>query len=126
MFFCFFSQVLNRRGETQSRNKSKGSPGGTIVEGQVTPPKTSTLTCLIGEAELSLAEKLGDGSFGIVRKGTWTTPQGSKVCMVKSFKAILQDLLRSVPPIYILLNKFSIVYMNRKNIQNRQLCCVVV
>ena len=33
-----------------------------------------SLTCLIGETEITLLEKLGDGSFGVVYKGLWTTP----------------------------------------------------
>ena len=39
----------------------------------------SSLTCLINEKDLCLFGKLGDGSFGIVRKGDWTTPSGCKV-----------------------------------------------
>ena len=37
------------------------------------------LTCFISEKELTLQEKLGDGSFGIVRKGEWTPRSGTKV-----------------------------------------------
>ena len=37
------------------------------------------LTCFISEKELTLQEKLGDGSFGIVRKGEWTPPSGTTV-----------------------------------------------
>ncbi len=37
------------------------------------------LTCLINEKELFMYSKLGDGSFGVVRKGDWTTPSGNKV-----------------------------------------------
>ena len=40
-----------------------------------------------------------------------------------SIKTILRDLLISVPLIYILLNKFSVVYINRKNIKKRLICC---
>ncbi|XP_035697157.1 activated CDC42 kinase 1-like [Branchiostoma floridae] len=40
---------------------------------------TSQLTCLISEKELCLYEKLGDGSFGVVRKGDWTTPGGCTI-----------------------------------------------
>jgi activated CDC42 kinase 1 len=39
----------------------------------------SSLTCLINEKDLFLYAKLGDGSFGVVRKGDWTTPSGAKV-----------------------------------------------
>jgi activated CDC42 kinase 1 len=38
-----------------------------------------TLMCLINEKDLYLYGKLGDGSFGLVRKGDWTTPSGCKV-----------------------------------------------
>uniref|UniRef100_A0AAV2JTU0 Activated CDC42 kinase 1 n=1 Tax=Knipowitschia caucasica TaxID=637954 RepID=A0AAV2JTU0_KNICA len=34
------------------------------------------LTCLIPEKDLSLFEKLGDGSFGVVKRGEWLTPAG--------------------------------------------------
>lgn len=39
----------------------------------------SGLTCLIAEKDLTLYGRLGDGSFGLVRKGDWTTPNGGKV-----------------------------------------------
>ena len=32
------------------------------------------LTCLIQVKDVQLGEKLGDGSFGVVRSGVWTTP----------------------------------------------------
>ncbi|KAM9844515.1 activated CDC42 kinase 1-like [Aulostomus maculatus] len=34
------------------------------------------LTCLIPEKDLTLLEKLGDGSFGVVKRGEWLTPAG--------------------------------------------------
>uniref|UniRef100_A0A8C5SFG8 non-specific protein-tyrosine kinase n=1 Tax=Laticauda laticaudata TaxID=8630 RepID=A0A8C5SFG8_LATLA len=34
------------------------------------------LTCLISEKDLVLLEKLGDGSFGVVRRGEWCAPSG--------------------------------------------------
>lgn len=37
------------------------------------------LTCLISERDLMLFEKLGDGSFGVVRRGEWGTPTGKMV-----------------------------------------------
>ncbi|XP_052821493.1 activated CDC42 kinase 1-like isoform X2 [Mya arenaria] len=37
-----------------------------------------TLTCLIPEPSLFLYDKLGNGSFGVVRKGDWKTPSGEK------------------------------------------------
>ena len=41
--------------------------------------RMSDLTCLIDEKDLCLYGKLGDGSFGVVRKGDWTTPSTCKV-----------------------------------------------
>lgn len=38
-----------------------------------------SLTCLIGEKDLHLFEKLGDGSFGVVRRGEWDAPSGKTV-----------------------------------------------
>lgn len=47
------------------------------------PPPEGTsqpaLTCLISERDLTLLEKLGDGSFGVVRRGEWSTPSGKTV-----------------------------------------------
>lgn len=37
------------------------------------------LTCLIPEKDLTLFEKLGDGSFGVVKRGEWLTPGGNVV-----------------------------------------------
>lgn len=36
----------------------------------------ASLTCLIKETELQLFERLGDGTFGVVRRGEWTSPNG--------------------------------------------------
>ncbi|XP_056421473.1 activated CDC42 kinase 1 isoform X5 [Hyla sarda] len=40
------------------------------------PEGQQALTCLISEKDISLFEKLGDGSFGVVRRGEWNTPNG--------------------------------------------------
>lgn len=48
-----------------------------------TPPPSEgqqqALTCLISEKELVLCEKLGDGSFGVVKRGEWVTLGGKLV-----------------------------------------------
>ncbi|KAB0395228.1 hypothetical protein E2I00_003882, partial [Balaenoptera physalus] len=51
--------------------KTSPTPGGPAVEGSL-----QSLTCLIGEKDLHLFEKLGDGSFGVVRRGEWDAPSG--------------------------------------------------
>ncbi|KAM4606177.1 activated CDC42 kinase 1 [Polymixia lowei] len=61
----------------------------------VTPPNSepgASLTCLIREAELQLFERLGDGSFGVVRRGEWTGPNGRVLSVaVKCLKAGMLD-----------------------------------
>ncbi|NXI71212.1 ACK1 kinase, partial [Anseranas semipalmata] len=74
-----------------------------------TPPPPDTggqhsLTCLIRERDLSLFEKLGDGSFGVVRRGEWCTPAGKTLnvavkCLktdVLSQPEVLDDFIREV------------------------------
>ncbi|XP_045920851.1 non-receptor tyrosine-protein kinase TNK1 [Micropterus dolomieu] len=47
-----------------------------------------TLPCLIQDNELLLGEKLGSGSFGVVKKGEWHTPAGRVVPVaVKSLRS---------------------------------------
>ena len=58
---------------TEKLVSGRKSPAG------VTVSVDGSLTCLINEKDLFLYGKLGDGSFGVVRKGDWTTPSGCKV-----------------------------------------------
>lgn len=54
--------------------KPSPTPGGLAGEGTL-----QSLTCLISEKDLRLLEKLGDGSFGVVRRGEWDAPAGRTV-----------------------------------------------
>lgn len=54
--------------------KTLPTSGGPAGEGPL-----QSLTCLIGEKDLRLLEKLGDGSFGVVRRGEWDAPSGKTV-----------------------------------------------
>ncbi|XP_012995153.2 activated CDC42 kinase 1 isoform X2 [Esox lucius] len=64
----------------------------------------ASLTCLIREAELQLCERLGDGTFGVVRRGEWTGPTGQVLSVaVKCLKTDsvletegLDDFIREV------------------------------
>ncbi|KAM9126672.1 activated CDC42 kinase 1 isoform 3-T3 [Pangshura tecta] len=60
------------------------------------PPPTEegqqALTCLISERDLMLFEKLGDGSFGVVRRGEWGTPTG-KTQLSVAVKCLKTDVL---------------------------------
>ncbi|XP_075427115.1 activated CDC42 kinase 1 isoform X3 [Ascaphus truei] len=55
------------------------------------PEGQQALTCLISEKDLSLFEKLGDGSFGVVRRGEWSSPN-SKLINV-AVKCLKTDVL---------------------------------
>lgn len=52
---------------------------------QAEPPSSAaaesgaSLTCLIKETELQMFERLGDGTFGVVRRGEWSSPSGGVV-----------------------------------------------
>uniref|UniRef100_A0A8B9BUD5 Activated CDC42 kinase 1 n=2 Tax=Anser brachyrhynchus TaxID=132585 RepID=A0A8B9BUD5_9AVES len=83
-----------------------------------TPPPPDTggqhsLTCLIRERDLSLFEKLGDGSFGVVRRGEWCTPAGKTLnvavkCLktdVLSQPEVLDDFIREVNAMHSLDHK---------------------
>ncbi|XP_053243299.1 activated CDC42 kinase 1 isoform X3 [Podarcis raffonei] len=64
----------------------KQSTSPPLEEGQ-----QQALTCLISEKDLMLFEKLGDGSFGVVRRGEWCTPT-SKLLNV-AVKCLKTDVL---------------------------------
>uniref|UniRef100_A0A4W3HY24 Activated CDC42 kinase 1 n=1 Tax=Callorhinchus milii TaxID=7868 RepID=A0A4W3HY24_CALMI len=68
-------------------------PGTTFRKRSMTPPPegNQTLTCLISERDLTLQEKLGDGSFGVVKRGEWQTPAG-KILNV-AVKCLKTDVL---------------------------------
>uniref|UniRef100_A0A1B6CMD1 Activated CDC42 kinase 1 n=2 Tax=Clastoptera arizonana TaxID=38151 RepID=A0A1B6CMD1_9HEMI len=66
-----------------------GNKTGTVSK--KTQPVHNVLTCLIQEKDVSLSVKLGDGSFGVVRKGEWTTPTGR--LMNVAVKVLKQDAL---------------------------------
>ncbi len=44
-------------------------------------PSVLSLTCLIHEKDITLGLKLGDGSFGVVRRGEWSAP-GNRLIQV--------------------------------------------
>ncbi|XP_075903529.1 activated CDC42 kinase 1 isoform X2 [Nelusetta ayraudi] len=65
---------------------------------QAEPPSAAaaesgaSLTCLIKETELQMFERLGDGTFGVVRRGEWSSPSGGVLSVaVKCLKAGVLD-----------------------------------
>ncbi|XP_025835458.1 activated CDC42 kinase 1 isoform X2 [Agrilus planipennis] len=69
-----------------------------------------SLTCLIQEKDVTLSIKLGDGSFGVVRRGEWTSPTGRTLPVaVKVLKAdalaqpgIFDDFIKEVQAMHSL------------------------
>ncbi|TRZ03393.1 hypothetical protein DNTS_006218, partial [Danionella cerebrum] len=55
------------------RNPEGGEQLNSVVPGQGTG---RALTCLIQDSELVFGDRLGSGSFGVVRKAEWHTPTG--------------------------------------------------
>ncbi|XP_041738396.2 activated CDC42 kinase 1-like [Coregonus clupeaformis] len=74
------------------RGPEGGDQWGNVGPGQGQGQETGgrALTCLIQDNELSLGEKLGMGSFGVVKRGEWQTPTGRVLPVaVKSLKSSL-------------------------------------
>ncbi|XP_022085525.1 activated CDC42 kinase 1-like [Acanthaster planci] len=90
----FLGRVLNRKGESGAgAAKAKVTSGQPLSESQASSSSLKHgLTCLIGESELTLHEKLGDGSFGVVRRGLWTTPGHRQVDV--AVKCLRNDAVR--------------------------------
>uniref|UniRef100_A0A8C5CQR7 Activated CDC42 kinase 1 n=1 Tax=Gadus morhua TaxID=8049 RepID=A0A8C5CQR7_GADMO len=57
--------------------------GGPVGGGSGQQP---VLSCLISDQDLTLYEKLGDGSFGVVKRAEWRTPAGKLSVAVKCLK----------------------------------------
>lgn len=87
-------------------------PGGKKKAHTVTgsPSKSSSSsTCLILEREIVLADKLGDGSFGVVRRGEWRPGGGPAIPVaVKVLKAdvsmpgVVEDFFKEVQSMHVL------------------------
>ncbi|KAG8536931.1 hypothetical protein GDO81_025411 [Engystomops pustulosus] len=85
---------------------SSSSPSSAASRGD---PDCS-LKCLINERDLSMFERLGDGCFGVVRRGEWRIPGGRMVNVaVKSLRTdagsdpdALLDFLQEVNSMYAL------------------------
>ncbi|CAK9818831.1 Activated Cdc42 kinase Ack [Anthophora quadrimaculata] len=89
-----------RPGSSTKSNKRSSQP----VEG------SSVLTCLIQDKDVTLSIKLGDGSFGVVRRGEWTSPSGRILPVaVKVLKAdaltqpsVIEDFVSEVQAMHTL------------------------
>ncbi|XP_076015668.1 non-receptor tyrosine-protein kinase TNK1 isoform X2 [Genypterus blacodes] len=71
-----------------------GVGGGGGGGGPAQETGSRALPCLIQDSELVLGEKLGSGSFGVVRRGEWHTPTGRVLSVaVKSLRSKQTDTL---------------------------------
>ncbi|XP_028847409.1 non-receptor tyrosine-protein kinase TNK1 [Denticeps clupeoides] len=81
----WMAKVFSGRGPESGDQWSASGPG------QAQEP-VRALTCLIQDSELVLGEKLGSGSFGVVRRGEWHTPTGRVLPVaVKSLRSSLSN-----------------------------------
>ncbi|XP_077485560.1 activated Cdc42 kinase [Amblyomma americanum] len=66
-------------------------PQGPSPAGASPTADLSALTCLISEKDVTLASKLGDGSFGVVVRGEWDAPDGRAIPV--AVKILKEDAL---------------------------------
>lgn len=92
---------------------TKIKPGGSGKSNKRSsqPVETSSvLTCLIQDKDVTLSVKLGDGSFGVVRRGEWISPSGRSLPVaVKVLKAdaltqpnVIEDFVSEVQAMHTL------------------------
>ncbi|XP_022651046.1 uncharacterized protein LOC111246169 isoform X1 [Varroa destructor] len=85
-----FTKIRPEKSAERTGKSGKSSPVNTAAGANQPSPVSSVLgsspseqhsglTCLISEKEISLKTKLGDGSFGVVMRGEWTTCTGRVV-----------------------------------------------
>ncbi len=67
--------LQQRLGTLKKKGSSSSSSSPTTAADSPGSPVQS-LTCLIHDKDVTLLDKLGDGSFGVVRRGEWATPTG--------------------------------------------------
>ncbi|KAM6960379.1 non-receptor tyrosine-protein kinase TNK1 [Tautogolabrus adspersus] len=70
-----FKIISRTRIPKQLSREGPEHPGG-VAPPQIQEGGSRALPCLIQDSELILGEKLGSGSFGVVKKGEWHTPTG--------------------------------------------------
>lgn len=74
-----------------SSSSSKGENSKSTVSKNSNDSFENNFTCLIHEKDLKLLDKLGDGSFGVVKRGEWTkSKENSMEVAVKILKVDTQ------------------------------------
>ncbi|XP_051943567.1 tyrosine kinase, non-receptor, 2b isoform X2 [Hippocampus zosterae] len=80
-----------KRSPTPPPGPADGLPATYPAEDVSLDVQRQSLTCLIPEKDLTLLEKLGDGSFGVVKRGEWLTPTGTMINV--AVKCLKPDVL---------------------------------
>uniref|UniRef100_A0A8D2J6W2 Activated CDC42 kinase 1 n=1 Tax=Varanus komodoensis TaxID=61221 RepID=A0A8D2J6W2_VARKO len=101
----WMSKVFSgKRPDSEFQPPPQSLPGKRSTPPPLEEGQQQALTCLISEKDLILFEKLGDGSFGVVRRGEWCAPSGKLLnvavkCLktdVLSQPEALDDFIREV------------------------------
>ncbi|XP_067828164.1 non-receptor tyrosine-protein kinase TNK1 isoform X2 [Heptranchias perlo] len=72
------------------------------------PESEFALKCLINDKDLALYERLGNGSFGVVRRGEWRLPNG-RVLNV-AVKCLRSDIANEMDPMADFLQEVNAMY----------------
>lgn len=78
------------------------------AKNQSSSTSSQALTCLIHEKDITMSIKLGDGSFGVVKRGEWNSLNGCIPVAVKILKAdtlsphVFEDFFKEVQSMYLL------------------------
>lgn len=93
-------------GKQPSVKKATGEP--TTLSMPLNQSPSQALTCLIHEKDITTSIKLGDGSFGVVKRGEWAAPNGTLPVAVKVLKAdtlsphVFEDFFKEVQSMHML------------------------
>lgn len=98
--------LINKLIPVNSKGSTNKKQGEKIVDSDFT-------SCLIEESKITLSVKLGDGSFGVVRRGEWSSPHGKIIPVaVKVLKAdalaqpgVFEDFIKEVQAMHVLSHK---------------------
>lgn len=87
------------------KKPSSGESAPNVTKNQ---SSSQALTCLIHEKDITLSIKLGDGSFGVVKRGEWAAPNGNLPVAVKVLKAdtlsphVFEEFFKEVQSMHML------------------------
>ncbi|CRL00793.1 CLUMA_CG014045, isoform A [Clunio marinus] len=103
------SKLIGGGKQINNQTNTKKNSSESIAN-NVTKNRTSSqaLTCLINEKDITLSIKLGDGSFGVVKRGEWNAPNEIIPVAVKVLKAdtlsphVFEDFFKEVQSMHTL------------------------